>query len=140
MSHEGESPFAQALRGARRATGGVDDYILERLPDGKVRVRLVAVEIFGAACDHVDHHGNDQPFGYGLMDAVEAWSDCNRAVGRIFRVDENWMTRAAADCIEIVIDEAELPKLLHDWNEDDTRPPVLVLGRDTPPTSQTEQP
>jgi len=39
-------------------------------------VFLTPVEVFGAEG------------GYGLMDASSAWSDCNRAIGHIFRVDD----------------------------------------------------
>lgn len=41
-----------------------------------VELRLVPVQVFGAED------------GYGLMDAVSSWSDCNRAEGRIYRVDD----------------------------------------------------
>lgn len=62
---------------------------------GLVPVRLVPVEVFGSNCDcHEDRElaadGTDcVGFSYGLSDAVSAWSDCNRAVGRIYRRDED---------------------------------------------------
>ncbi len=51
-------------------------------------VRLVPVEVFGAGlcgedCAHCETHE-----GYGLSDAVSPWSDCNRAIGRVYRVDD----------------------------------------------------
>lgn len=54
-----------------------------------VPLRLVPVEVFGADgcgdpdCEHCREHA-----GFGLMDAVQAWSDCNRAEGRIYRVED----------------------------------------------------
>lgn len=80
-----------------------------------VPLTLVPVEVFGGDCDcHMEAgHSYVQPegtppgmtaqeqasgvvtlvpkcpgWGYGLMDAVSSWSDCNRASGRIYRVDE----------------------------------------------------
>ena len=41
-----------------------------------VEAFLVPVEVFGAEG------------GYGLMDAVQSWSDCNRAEGHIYRLDD----------------------------------------------------
>lgn len=53
-----------------------------------IPIRLVPVEVFGAGlcgddCPHCPTH-----VGYGLMDAAEPGSDCNRAVGHIYRVDD----------------------------------------------------
>lgn len=54
-----------------------------------VPLRLVPVEVFGGQgcydpdCAHCKEHG-----GYGLMDATEVGSDCNRAQGRIYRVED----------------------------------------------------
>ena len=53
--------------------------IIRELPEdepGEVEVRLVPVEVSGAED------------GYGLCDAVQSWSDCNRAYGHIFRFDD----------------------------------------------------
>jgi len=105
----------------------LDEYVLERLPDGKCRVRLVPVEIFGMVCDHDAHRGESVPFGYGLCDAVQSWSDCNRADGRIFRLDENWTHREPGEFIEAVVDEGDLPKFLHNWNSEPGRSPTLVV-------------
>lgn len=51
------------------------------MADDLVPLTLVPVEVFGGEPD-------DDTWGYGLMDAVPAWSDCNRADGRIYRVDD----------------------------------------------------
>lgn len=53
-----------------------------------VPVTLIPVEIFGTECDHEAHRGDPVPFSYGLSDAVSSWSDCNRAIGHIYRVDD----------------------------------------------------
>lgn len=74
-------------------------------PVGLVPVRLVPVEVFGAHCQcHEDRLlTDDSPecgdFGYGICDAVSAWSDCNRAVGRIYRRDEDESVRDVGDTI-----------------------------------------
>lgn len=72
-----------------------------------VPVTLVAVEVFG-----VDP--------YGLMDAVSSWSDCNRARGQIFRVDDcDPQYRASADVIRVFVPASELPKLVEKrWGEE----------------------
>jgi hypothetical protein len=61
--------------------------------DNLVKMRLVPVEVFGSeeCCEHGQRDLRDPPcpsMGYGLMDAVAAWSDCNRAIGHIYRVDD----------------------------------------------------
>ncbi len=85
------------------------------IPDDLVALTLVPVEVFGGDCDcHIKAgHAYEQPagtpkgmtaqeqpggliklvprchgWGYGLMDAVQSWSDCNRAGGQIYRVDD----------------------------------------------------
>jgi hypothetical protein len=72
-------------------------------PAGLVPVRLVPVEVFGGDCDcHLDHDHDDNPcsgWGYGLCDAVDACSDCNRAVGRIYRRDEDESPREVGNAI-----------------------------------------
>jgi hypothetical protein len=58
----------------------------ERIP-----VRLVPVEIFGE--DNCCEHGENaecKSAGYGLSDAVSAWSDCNRAIGHIYRFEDTY--------------------------------------------------
>lgn len=65
-----------------------------------VPVRLVPVEVFG------------EEDGYGFMDAVPAWSDCNRADGKIFRLDDldNRMD-GEQNTIEIFVTKENLKKL-----------------------------
>lgn len=63
--------------------------------DELIEVRIVPIEVFGTddCCEHspdglaYDERGCKST-GYGLMDAVQAWSDCNRAAGHIFRFDD----------------------------------------------------
>lgn len=59
-----------------------------------MKLRLVPIQVFG--------EGED--WGYGLCDAVSPWSDCNRALGRIYRVDDDWMNREEGETIDIFID------------------------------------
>lgn len=60
-----------------------------RLPQMLVPLTLVPVEPFGGDCDHPDCDDPDHREGIGLMDAVgPGWSDCNRAYGRIYRVED----------------------------------------------------
>lgn len=77
-----------------------------------VRVRLVPVEVFGADEEECPECPGTVTFGYGLMDAVQAWSDCNRAIGRIYRVDEesSGAYRAPGDTITVYVPQSEMPK------------------------------
>ncbi len=50
-------------------------------------VTLVAVEVFGGT-DECAGCGQDLPWSYGLCDAVPGWSDCNRAIGHVFRIND----------------------------------------------------
>lgn len=57
-------------------------------PPDLVPLRLVPVCVFGAGCGTEEHIATCPDCGYGLCDAVSSWSDCNRAIGRIYRVDD----------------------------------------------------
>ena len=56
---------------------------------GLIPVRLVPVEVFGEndCCEHGEN-AECKSAGYGLCDAVTAWSDCNRAIGHIYRFED----------------------------------------------------
>ena len=64
-----------------------------------VKVNLVPVQVFGTD-------------GYGLMDAVAPWSDCNRAEGQIYRRDEDHREpfRQPGDFITVYVPREELSK------------------------------
>jgi hypothetical protein len=68
--------------------------------EAAVKVTLVPVEVFGTDS------------GYGLMDAVSPWSDCNRAIGHIYRRDEeeNVPFRNSSDVITVYVPRNELAK------------------------------
>lgn len=70
----------------------------EMVAAGFIPVELVPVEVFGGndCCTHGDHPDPAEcpSMGYGLSDAVSAWSDCNRARGRVYRAED---TRDADD-------------------------------------------
>lgn len=68
----------------------------------QIQVRLVPVEVFGAECDKCQ-----EPFGYGLSDAVAWWSDCNRAFGHIYRFDDLGGDREPGDSLTVWVDRAE---------------------------------
>ena len=76
-------------------------------------VRLVPVEVFGAECDH---HAEPIPVPLGLCDAVSAWSDCNRAWGSIFRLDDIDREMADENTVRVWVPESEYPKLLRKWS------------------------
>lgn len=62
-----------------------------------IKLRLVPVEVFGAED------------GYGLMDAVSSWSDCNRAIGKIYRIDDiEPEYREKGDTVEILVKKTDL--------------------------------
>lgn len=65
-----------------------------------VEVILVPVEIFGA---------DD---GYGLADAISPWSDCNQAIGRIYRREERPDVQFPNpdDVIKVYVSRSELAK------------------------------
>lgn len=77
-----------------------------------VRVRLVPVEVFGADEKDCEGCGETIKFGYGLMDAVQAWSDCNRAIGHIFRKDDDYTEgyRTPGDTITVYVPQSEMAK------------------------------
>ena len=85
-----------------------------RLQSGEplVRVRLVPVEVFGADEEGCPACPETVQFGYGIMDAVQAWSDCNRAIGHIYRVDEERSEpyRNPGDTITVYVPQSEIPK------------------------------
>lgn len=75
-------------------------------PEDTIRVRLVPVEVFGAGCDDRSH---EDQWGYGLCDAVSAWSDCNRAEGHIFRFDDEFAAefREPGETLTVQVNRAE---------------------------------
>ena len=77
-----------------------------------IRVRLVPVEVFGADEEDCRNCGNVVECGYGLMDAVPAWSDCNRAIGHIFRKDDDYTEgyREPGDTITVWVPQSEMAK------------------------------
>jgi len=75
--------------------------------DEIVALRLVPVEVFGAED------------GYGLNDAVSAWSDCNRARGHIYRVDNiDPQYREPGETVEIFVRQTDLPFFARHWDSD----------------------
>ncbi len=70
-----------------------------------VKLTLVPVQVFGAED------------GYGLMDAVSAWSDCNRAIGQIYRVDD-MKHRNPGEAVEIWVKKKDLPFFEKIWSKE----------------------
>lgn len=84
---------------------------------------LVPVEVFGGDCDC--HRGTEADrdagnvasyssecggWGYGLCDAVQAWSDCNRANGQIYRVDDTEPRyRKHGETVRVWVADKDLP-------------------------------
>lgn len=92
-----------------------------------VAVQLVPVEVFGAFCDHPDHQGRFEPFAWGLCDAVQPWSDCNRAEGHIFRVDDVAGYRRPEDSIRVWVSGEDKAKLEQRWGSPPDFPPTARL-------------
>ena len=82
-----------------------------------VAVTLVPVEHFGADEEHCEC-GRVVECGMGLMDAVSAWSDCNRAIGRIYRVDDLPQHREPGDTITAYVPQSEMAKLGKRFGDD----------------------
>jgi hypothetical protein len=80
--------------------------------DALVKVVLVPVEVFGADEEDCPACPETVTFGYGLMDAVSAWSDCNRAIGHIYRVEdmEGRDSEGTPDCITVYVPQSEVAK------------------------------
>ena len=71
-----------------------------------VKIKLIPVEVFGAED------------GYGLMDAVSWWGDCNRAVGKIYRVEDLDVpddTRKTGETVEVWVKKSDLPFFEKRW-------------------------
>jgi len=82
-----------------------------------LKCRLVPVEVFGDdECDSCE-----APVGWGLMDAVVGYSDCNSANGMIFRFDNNTVRREidpdGDTTITVYVPESEIPKLAKRWGD-----------------------
>lgn len=109
-----------------------------------VRVVLVPVEVFGADQEDCPDCGATVEFGYGLSDAVPAWSDCNRAIGRIYRVDEasSEPYRQPGDTITIYVPESELAKFEKRYGDsfEDRCPGCHRLYSELPGTHQLQPP
>jgi hypothetical protein len=69
-----------------------------------VKVTLVPVEVFGTTCQTCE-----EDVGYGLSDAVGAQSDCNRAIGRIYRRDDV-ASRESDEVITVYVPRSEMHK------------------------------
>jgi len=92
----------------------------ERISD-LVSLRLVPVGVFGEDDCCLHDPPSDAPNGpvaneecpskgYGLSDAVSSWSDCNRAIGKIYRVDDtDPKYRESGDTVEIFVKREDLP-------------------------------
>lgn len=93
--------------------------------DNLVELRLVPVEVFGTGdcCEH-GLHGEAadvqecQATGYGLSDAVSAWSDCNRAGGKIYRVDDtDAKYRQAGETVRIYVRAEDVAWFEKRWGD-----------------------
>lgn len=75
---------------------------------GLIKLVLVPVEVFGAEN------------GYGLSDAVAPWSDCNRAAGRIYRVDDDFSEhyRGRGETVEVWVKEDDQGFFERRWGEE----------------------
>ena len=90
-------------------------------PEKLVPVLLTPVSVFGAVgtcLNHPDidipkcsHCGDPLQSCYGLSDATSSWSDCNRAEGHIFRVDDIPSDNPERVQILVWVPESELNKL-----------------------------
>lgn len=80
------------------------------VPEALVRLRLVPVLFTPGECEHLGCTDMDHEAGYGMSDAVSAWSDCNRAYGKTYRVDEPLSAayRLPGDTVEIWVNESDV--------------------------------
>ena len=96
-----------------------------------VQIHLVPVEVFGgndpAEEDALGKAGLDPRWSYGLCDAVQSWSDCNRAWGKIYRRDEEGSTpyRKPGETVTVYVAPEDMfffDKVWSDSGPDDLRP------------------
>jgi len=79
----------------------------KRKTDNLVPLTLVPVEVFG------------EDDGYGLMDAVSAWSDCNRAEGRIYRVEDfSPAYRLPGESVQVWVRQEDVEFFQKNWSSD----------------------
>lgn len=79
-------------------------------------VRLVPVEVFGAGhCEEYPCPDCERHAGYGLADAVPPGSDCNRAVGFVYRVDDVGSRRGDGDSLTVWVTDGDLEWLRKRW-------------------------
>lgn len=116
-------------------------------PEPVVRLTLVPVEVFGADEEDCRSCGNVIRFGYGLCDAVSAWSDCNRAIGHIYRVDDvdGRDGEGLAGCITIYVHQSEAVKFTRPYGTGEPRsgdrcPACHVEYRDLPAGHRVKRP
>lgn len=109
----------------RQAEARTAKLAAQPMPDDLVPIALVPVQVFGAGCDCHDHlEGTEagetcRGKSFGLSDAVSAWSDCNRAEGHIYRVDDTDPDyRQPGDTIVVYVSRAMLPWFEKRFGED----------------------
>ena len=94
----------------------------EPMTEELIPVLLTPVRVFGATGYCPEHPDNDPicplcsgtpriESCYGLSDATSPWSDCNRADGHIFRVDDEPSTDPERVQIRVYVPASELAKL-----------------------------
>lgn len=121
-------------------------YPLPEVPPALVPLTLVPVEVFGGDCDchenRSDTTGADDCDGwcYGVCDAVESWSDCNRAVGKIYRVDDPGSNREPGETVTVHVDPAQLGFFEKHWGDNPGGEPLVDQQprQARPPLTQAE--
>ena len=112
--------------------------------DPLVRIRLVPVEVFGADEEDCKGCGEMIKCGYGLMDAVQAWSDCNRAIGHIFRKDDDCTEgyREPGDTITVYVPQSEMALFERRYGDEagNRCPACHVEYRDLPEGHRVKRP
>lgn len=87
------------------------NYVFEELVMNKeikeyIKIRLVPISVFGAED------------GYGLCDAVQAWSDCNRAYGKMYRVDDLKSYRNKGESVDVLVKKEDMEFFNKQWEAD----------------------
>lgn len=96
-----------------------------------VPLRLVPVEVFTGLCRH---QGCADPncVGYGISDAVSAWSDCNRAVGHIYRVDDLDGSREPGDTLTVHVPESDVQWFRRSFDDDREQARLVLVDPSDP--------
>lgn len=95
-----------------------------------VAITLVPVEVFGAECSCHDHAQDMcRGWGYGLCDADSVGSDCNRAVGHIYRVADTPGPYRPGEACTVYVRQEDVPWFRKVWTDRERCDGAYIAGQ-----------